>query len=306
MSNERNGNSENRNSSERYDLSSDIDVSSDKALSQVDNIFNFSASNIPPLLMIIVVIVLVVYFTLFNYLGKSQNAELGVEGNGGNGGMSSLEILLWGLFVFLLLINGMQYIFGIDVKTSIKRLFGEKTEVDIKIDNDLIEFDDITMPATTQSGKQVFHVKNNKYTYDEAKALCKAFDSDLADYKQIEDAYNNGAEWCSYGWSKDGMALYPTQLSTWKTMQQIKGFSNSCGRPGINGGYIQNKDRRFGVNCYGSKPKATAQDIEIMESTSPFPITEKERKMNNLVNQYKSKLNEILLAPFNYDKWSQI
>ena len=26
---------------------------------------------------------------------------------------------------------------------------------------------------TTQSGKQVFHVKNNKYTYDEAKALCK-------------------------------------------------------------------------------------------------------------------------------------
>ena len=89
-------------------------------------------------------------------------------------------------------------------------------------------------------------------------------------------------------------------------MQQIKGFSNSCGRPGINGGYIQNKDRRFGVNCYGSKPKATAQDIEIMESTSPFPITEKERKMNNLVNQYKSKLNEILLAPFNYDKWSQI
>ena len=80
------------------------------------------------------------------------------------------------------------------------------------------------MPATTQSGKQVFHVKNNKHTYDEAKALCKAFDSDLADYKQIEDAYNNGAEWCSYGWSKDGMALYPTQLSTWKTMQQIKDF----------------------------------------------------------------------------------
>ena len=34
MSNE-NGNSENRNSSERYDLSSDIDVSSDKALSKL-------------------------------------------------------------------------------------------------------------------------------------------------------------------------------------------------------------------------------------------------------------------------------
>ena len=295
-------NESNENSGEKYDLSSDIDVSSDNGLSQIDNIFNFSASNIPPLLMIIIVIVLVVYFSLFNYLGKSQNAELGVEGNGG---ISSLEILLWGLFVFLLLINGMQYIFGIDVKTSLKKLFGEKTEVDIKIDNELIDFEDIKMPSAS-SGKQVFHVKNNKYNYDEAKALCKAFDSDLADYKQIEDAYNDGAEWCSYGWSKDGMALYPTQLSTWKTMQQIKGFSNSCGRPGINGGYIQNKDRRFGVNCYGLKPKATAQDIEIMESVSPFPTTEKEKKLNNLVNQYKSKLNEILLSPFNYDNWSQI
>ena len=49
-------NESNENSGEKYDLSSDIDVSSDNGLSQIDNIFNFSASNIPPLLMILVVI----------------------------------------------------------------------------------------------------------------------------------------------------------------------------------------------------------------------------------------------------------
>lgn len=305
MSNENDGN--NRNNSVKSNLNSEIDVSTDEGLSQIDNIFNSSIGKLSPLLMVVVVIVLIVYFSLFSYLGKSASNEMGIEGEVVNGGSSSLEIILWGLFVFLLLINGIQYIFGIDVKTSINSLFKPKTDVDINVDSDLIDFEDVKMPSSgLGSGKQVFHVKNNKYTYDEAKALCKAFDSDLADYKQIEEAYNGGAEWCSYGWSKDGMALYPTQLSTWKTMQQIKGFSNSCGRPGINGGYIQNKDRRFGVNCYGVKPEATAQDIEIMESTSPFPTTEKERKLNNLVNQYKSKLNEILLSPFNYDKWSQI
>ena len=298
--NENNKSNENSENNQLKDLSSDIDVSTDGGLSQVDDIFNSSIPNISPLLMIIIVVVLVMYFVLFGYLGKSQN-DMGENG----GGISSLEIILWGLFVFLLLINGIQYFFNIDVKTSIQSLFKPKTEVDIKIDSQLLDFEDIKMP-TRISNNQVFHVKNNKYTYDEAKAVCKAFDSELADYKQIEDAYNDGAEWCSYGWSKDGMALYPTQLSTWKTMQQIKGFSNACGRPGINGGYIVNKDRRFGANCYGEKPKATAQDIEIMESTSPFPTTEKEKKLNNLVNQYKSKLNEILLTPFNYDKWSQI
>lgn len=305
MSNENDGN--NKNNSVKGNLNSEIVVSTDEGLSQIDNIFNSSIGKLSPLLMVVVVIVLVVYFSLFSYLGKSGGNELGIDGEVVNRGSSSLEIILWGLFVFLLLINGIQYIFGIDVKTSINSLFKSKTDLDINVDSDLIDFEDIKMPSgDLGSGKQVFHVKNNKYTYDEAKALCKAYDSDLADYKQIEEAYNGGAEWCSYGWSKDGMALYPTQLSTWKTMQQIKGFSNSCGRPGINGGYIQNKDRKFGVNCYGIKPRATMQDIEIMESTSPFPTTEKERKLNNLVNQYKSKLNEILLSPFNYDKWSQI
>ena len=30
-----------------------------------------------------------------------------------------------------------------------------------------------------------------------------------------------------------------------------------CGLPGINGGYIDNPNIRFGVNCYGYKPKIT-------------------------------------------------
>ena len=82
----------------------------------------------------------------------------------------------------------------------------------------------------------------NKYTYDQAKAVCKAFDGDLAKYEQLEDAYDKGASWCSYGWSSNQLALYPTQKSTYDKLQEIKGHKNDCGRPGINcRSTIQNK-----------------------------------------------------------------
>ena len=31
---------------------------------------------------------------------------------------------------------------------------------------------------------------------------------------------------------------------------------NNCGRPGVNGGYFDNPNIKFGVNCYGQKPDA--------------------------------------------------
>ena len=51
--------------------------------------------------------------------------------------------------------------------------------------------------------------------------MCNAHDGELASYEQIEKAYNDGAEWCSYGWSKDVMALYPTQKSTYNKLKGI-------------------------------------------------------------------------------------
>ena len=60
--------------------------------------------------------------------------------------------------------------------------------------------------------KQVFHVPNNKYTYQDAEAVCTAYGSRLANYKDMENAYKEGADWCSYGWSANQMAFFPTQL----------------------------------------------------------------------------------------------
>ena len=41
---------------------------------------------------------------------------------------------------------------------------------------------------------------------------------------------------------------------------------NNCGRPGVNGGYIDNPYIKFGVNCYGKKPTPTENDLKRLEN----------------------------------------
>ena len=96
--------------------------------------------------------------------------------------------------------------------------------------------------------------RSNKYTYKQAQEVCQALDASLASYDQIEQAYNEGAEWCNYGWSEGQMAYFPTQKATYNKLMENPYTKNACGRPGINGGFMGNPNLRFGVNCYGVKP----------------------------------------------------
>jgi hypothetical protein len=153
---------------------------------------------------------------------------------------------------------------------------------------------------------QVFNIPGNYYKYDEAKTLCQAYGARLADYSELENAYNKGAEWCNYGWSDGQMALFPTQAETYKNLQTIPGHEHDCGRPGINGGYIANPNVRFGVNCYGNKPKMTPEEEELMATTTPYPLTTEDIKMEEEVEFWKNRLPEILVSPFNYNNWSKI
>jgi hypothetical protein len=153
---------------------------------------------------------------------------------------------------------------------------------------------------------QVFHVPNNIYTYNDAKAVCKAYGSRLATYGEIENAYKRGAEWCGFGWSADQMALYPTQMETWKKLQKRKGHKHDCGRPGINGGFVAYKKAPFGVNCYGHKPKITSEERKLMDNEELIPLSPEERRFKKKVKKFRKNLPEILVSPFNYDAWSQL
>jgi hypothetical protein len=245
--------------------------------------------------LFVITIVIIIYYFLFS--GIKEQANIIGENSVG---LSILELLLWGTLVFLLLINGLKYFLNIDIKTSINNLLSPEPEINIAIIQDKLEKEKIPEPK-----KEVFHVSDNVYTYDDAKAVCKAFDSRIATYDEIEESYENGGEWCNYGWSKDQLALYPTQKQTYEKLQKIKGEEHSCGRPGVNGGYIANSNVKFGVNCYGYKPKITNNELKQMEKMKVEPVTKEERELDKKVNEYKSKLNEILLSPFNNNRWAQ-
>jgi hypothetical protein len=277
--------------------------------------------------VVILVIVIILYIFLFSSLGKRrqniqtsfagpsaigslQGAMNSMENNPYNptsvksGDVSSgkyvLELLLWSTFVLLLLLNGILYIFNIDVVTSVKNLLGSVPRVEVTVDTDLRRNINATRP------KEVYHIPGNHYDYKTAKAICKARGSELASYTDINKAFVKGADWCGYGWSEGQMALFPTQMEKWEKLQKIEGHENDCGRPGINGGYIDNPDVRYGVNCYGDKTPITAQEAELMSQTSLYPKTQKELEFDRLVEYWKTKIPDILLAPFNHNNWSII
>ena len=253
-----------------------INVSPSNGFSYIYDTINSNIGNSSnsPIVLLILTMIIIVYFFLFNYLDVSVPTPEITE----NGSISFLEMLMWGLIVFLVLVNGLQYFFKIDVKASINNLMGETPEIDLKINdtgndtpeasNDIPDIDDdktnvekgienIEKAAGISEDleKEVFHISENTYNYQQAKAVCKAYKSKLATYSQVEKAYNDGGEWCGYGWSDGQMALFPTQKKTYDGLQKIKGHENDCGRPGINGGYMKNPKMRFGVNCYGKNLK---------------------------------------------------
>ena len=155
--------------------------------------------------------------------------------------------------------------------------------------------------------KQVFHIPDNVYTYKEAQSACKSLGARLATRQEVASAQAKGANWCNYGWSKDQMALYPTQKCTWDKLQQgPKKHRNDCGKPGVNGGYFENPYLKFGVNCYGYKPEPTLKEKEIVKlSTNPY-LTQKEKELNDRVDYYKSQRYDTTILPFSKDRWSEV
>jgi hypothetical protein len=156
-----------------------------------------------------------------------------------------------------------------------------------------------TKKTSAKPTKQVFNVSNNIYTYKEAEAVCKAFGAELATYPQLVNAYKKGADWCNYGWTQGQLALYPTQKESWLKLQEDEETKNNCGNVGINGGYFENPDMLFGVNCYGVKP-APRDHEKVKISTKSKTDYELEQKIARI----KKNLGNISINPFNMDKWS--
>ncbi len=269
------------------------------------NYLNDVATN--PMVIIVLTVVIIAYYALFAGLGMANGKSAGDVAMSAGKSIVFLEVLLWGVFVLLVLMNGMTYIFSTDITASIKNLFSAQPEIDIVVDQEDGDMSggDAPVPEIMLS-KQVFHIPDNKYNYENAKAICNAYGARLATVKEMQEAYEKGADWCGYGWSDGQMALYPTQYDKWANLQKIKGHEHDCGRPGINGGYISNPNVNFGINCYGYKPKITQEEAEAMKMAPQYPKTMREIEFDKRVDYWKGKLEQIEVSPFNHNNWSVI
>ena len=278
-----------------------VDINPISGIPASNNIF--SDMNTNPIVISVLVIVIIIYYSFFSSLGKVPTSGESITKE-----ISALEIMLWALFIILILLTGVDYFSNAKISTDINNLLSGNTEIDIKLD-ELSKKNDTDSSANELNNeiklkKEVFHISDNVYTYDDAKAVCKAYGAELADYKQVKEALDTGADWCSYGWSDGQMIFYPTQYEKWSKLQKIEGHQHDCGRPGINGGYIDNPNARFGANCYGYKPNINEEEKLLMQNSSLYPKTNKEVAFDKKVNKYKNNLADIIIAPFNNKSWS--
>lgn len=261
-----------------------------------------------PLVFTTLVLIIIIFILISVSLGNSSNqATSGATDSDSDSSMKIYGIVGIALFIVIIIVNGLQYFFGMNIYASIKNIFYGVPEIDIKVipDQEIINPGSSSIPEI-QAIDQVFNIPGNFYGYSDAKALCTAYGSRLATYNEVESAYNGGAEWCNYGWSDGQMVLFPTQNKTFDNLQKIKGHEHDCGRPGINGGYIANPLVKFGVNCYGHKPKINQEEQHLMDVTTPYPKTKADLAMEERIAYWKNKLDEILVSPFNYTTWSKI
>ncbi len=154
------------------------------ALNSVTGIpsFNdFLTSFHPNPAVLIVIGVIIVFFV----------AVFAVKGTGGTetgkATTSGLTVLLAGLFVVLLLMNGMAYFFNFNVTTGLTNLFSPTPEVVVQAKGSSVGNCDETQATASGDGDsggnettvpeikitpQVFHVPGNKYGFRDAQAIC--------------------------------------------------------------------------------------------------------------------------------------
>jgi hypothetical protein len=262
-----------------------------------DNSTNIGTS---PVGLVLVSLFLILYYSLVDTSNSNENMVKRVA-----------NFALWILFVIFLFLYGMSFIFGIDViyalnnHTLISSLDGSKSNIAL-VDDDssntgykpIVEVSD-----SVSKVPQVYHVPDNKYNFQEGKAICAAFNGRLASFKEIDEAYGKGADWCSYGWSEGQMALYPTQYERWNRLQTQKGHENDCGHPGINGGYMGNPANKYGVNCFGVKPLLKPNDEYAMSNALTSKNAD-EIVFDKHVEHWRKRIDDIVVAPFNPAKWS--
>jgi hypothetical protein len=71
----------------------------------------------------------------------------------------------------------------------------------------------------------------------------------------------------------------------------------------VNGGYFDDPELLFGVNCYGKKPSKSAMD-ELNMSQVALPPTTEQIAFEKRVQKFRDEMDNTTVLPFNKNSWS--
>jgi hypothetical protein len=190
-----------------------------------------------------------------------------------------------------------------DIDKEIDKLNRELKKLESDISNEEKNINVIQVKSNkndvnkTDKEKEVYLVKSNIFSKNDANKVCKAlFNGDVATKSQIEIASNEGANWCNYGWANDSNGYYPLSEDTENSI--------CSGKKGLNGGNFANSDNlKLGINCFGIKPEEKMySSLDTIFNMDMFNEYERES-----LEKYKKNLNkgEIKLEPYNPNQWSK-
>lgn len=252
-------------------------------------------------------------------LTKMNNAAA----NSGSKG-SNMPLIIFGVFLLVaLVLFGVYYRNFMNAMSNISDQLNlwltgtgappEEKQEDIPVETPTPPQDDSTKKDTGMSGivekilppaKEVFTISKNNYSYYDAAPLCKALGAELATYEQVKDAWQKGADWCNYGWVKGQMAVYPTQNATYEELQQGPADQKgACGKPGLNGGYFDNPELKYGVTCVGKRPSQSQHDANAIMAGSTRPLTQSGLEFDKKVQHFKEESETMGVLPFNKERW---
>jgi hypothetical protein len=225
--------------------------------------------------------------------------------------------------IYILYFLIILFVFYLSRKT--KELFEDASDADecIDEDNKIVK---LPKPKPIKKVKKVKKVKKakytdkkevfliyNKYTYNEAKEICKLYSGRLATESDMEKAFQNGANWCNWGWLEGKRIAYPVQEKYWEQVEKV--HKGHCGpTAGINKlGNIE-PSKKYSVNCYGIKPRKSKKDLlldeDLLKSTKKNKLEDriKQCKLDKREKESKKWASEqkkgVRIVGFNKYKWS--
>jgi hypothetical protein len=191
-----------------------------------------------------------------------------------------------------------------------------EAEVDECIDEDNKIVKLKSKPKHKYTDKKEVFLIYNKLNYLEAKDICKLYSGRLAKESDLDTAFQNGANWCNWGWIEGKKIAYPVQEKYWEDIEKV--HKGHCGpTAGIN--KISNIDplKKYSVNCYGIKPHKNKLAIDLdsnlpkkklkgeslEERIKKCKMSKKEKEARKKAKQLKKNVR---IVNFNKYKWSLV